>query len=353
MQITGGARAICAGRADRGLTCINRRGKIHARLAPLLGDSYPSDMTVPWRKIWLELLVYPTYTLPIALAPVLVGVGLAVRDHVFRPVPALLGFAASWLLHVGGVMLDNYELLVRHPDNREHPELVEALQNGTLSLSALRGAIAFCFVVPVLSGPYFLHLAGTLVVVFGILGVVSSWGFAGPPLAYARHGIADPIFLAMFGVVAVAGTYYVQAAPLYLSPSNPFPLQALPVDAFVLGLPVGTLATIMMLVDDLRDRESDRAKGWRTGAVRFGPDWSRFEIVALATLAYLAPFWFWQELGFGPAILLPLLTLPQAVAMMRIICSERRVPELFPLAPRIAALSLIYGALSGIGIALG
>ncbi|MDE2228602.1 MAG: UbiA family prenyltransferase [Alphaproteobacteria bacterium] len=305
------------------------------------------------RRVWLDLLVYPTYTLPVAVAPVLVGVGLAAHNGAFRLLPALIGFLASWLLHVGGVMLDNYELLVRHPDNREHPDLVEALHTGALSLPVLRGAIAFCFAVPMLTGPYFLHVAGYLVVAFGILGVVSSWGYAGAPLAYARWGLADPIFFVMFGVVAVVGTYYVEAAPLYLSHANRLlVLRALPLDAFVLGLPIGALVTNMMLIDDLRDRAPDRVKGWRTGAVRFGPAWSRIEIGALMAFSYLAPFWFWLGLGFSPWVLLPLLILPQAVAMMRVVCSDRRFDELFPLAPKIAAMSFYYGALLGIGVAV-
>jgi 1,4-dihydroxy-2-naphthoate octaprenyltransferase len=126
------------------------------------------------RELWVSLLLYPTHTLPTAAAPVLVGIGLAVHDHVFAVLPVLVGFLASWLLHVGGVFIDNYVLLVRHPENREHPELIEALEKGTLSLPVLRGAIAFCFVAAMLTGPYLLSVGGFLVVVFGIFGIASS-----------------------------------------------------------------------------------------------------------------------------------------------------------------------------------
>ena len=63
------------------------------------------------REIWIRLLLYPSHTLPTAAAPVLVGIGLAVRDQIFAPWPMLIGFLASWLVHVGGVFNDNYELL--------------------------------------------------------------------------------------------------------------------------------------------------------------------------------------------------------------------------------------------------
>ena len=90
------------------------------------------------RELWIRLLLYPTHTLPTALAPVLVGVGLAIRDGVFAPLPALLAFVASWLVHVAGVFTDNHELLRRHPALPEHPELLDAVAGDRLALSSSR-----------------------------------------------------------------------------------------------------------------------------------------------------------------------------------------------------------------------
>src|SRR5208282_270406 len=305
------------------------------------------------RELWVNLFLYPSHTLTTAAAPVLVGIGLAIHDRVFAALPALVGFFASWLLHIGGVFIDNYELLVRHPDNREHPEQREAIEKGTLSLPVLRGAIAFCYGAAVLTGPYLLHVGGPFVVVFGILGIVSGWSYAGGPLAYARLGLADPIFFVMFGIVAVVGTYYIQAAPLYPSPSDWLPAaQAFPLNAFVLGLPVGALVVNVLLIDDMRDHVHDRAKGWRTGSVRFGIGWTRFEIVALTAIAYVIPFWFWLGRGFSPWVLLPLLTLPLATRVARVISTRDRFEDLFPMTPKAASLAVIYAALLAVGIAL-
>lgn len=305
------------------------------------------------RKIWVDLLLYPGHTLPTAAAPVLVAVGLAIHDQVFSFLPAFLGFLASWLIHVGGVFADNYALITQHPDIREHPELNEALENGTLTRFDLKAAILTCFVLALLTGPYLLYVAGFLVVAFGIIGLVSSWAYAAGRFAYARLGLADPIFFLMFGVVAVVGIYYVQAAPRYLAASNWFlVVQALPLDAFVLGLPVGALITNVLLIDDIRDRESDKGKGWHTGAVRFGVDWNRRELLALTVFAYVAPFGFWLGRGFSPWVLLPLLTLPQALAVARVVCTSTRFEDLFPMTPKGAFLSLGYAALLAIGVAL-
>ena len=157
----------------------------------------------------------------------------------------------------------------------------------------------------------------------------------------------------MFGVVAVTGTYYVQAAAHLLSAANwYFVASALPFNAFIVGLPVGALVTNVLLIDDIRDHRPDRDKGWRTGAVRFGVGWNRAEIVVLSAFAYLMPFWLWLGRGFSPWVLLPLLTLPQAVTVARVVCTSNRFEDLFPMTPKGAFLSLWYGALLAIGTAL-
>src|ERR1035437_7827286 len=127
------------------------------------------------REIWIKLLLYPSHTLPTAAAPVLVAIGLAVRDLVFAPMPVLIAFLASWLIHVGGVFNDNYELLRRHPDVSEHPELLQALQTGTLSFTGLRVAILACFTLAGLTAPYLLSIGGTLALVIGIVGGITSY----------------------------------------------------------------------------------------------------------------------------------------------------------------------------------
>jgi 1,4-dihydroxy-2-naphthoate octaprenyltransferase len=110
---------------------------------------------------WLHWLVYPGHTLPTAAAPVVVAMGLASHDDVYALGPALAGFLASWLIHLAGLFTDNHELLVRHRDAGEHPEMFAALEDGTLSLSGLRWAIVGCLILACLIGPYLLGVAGT------------------------------------------------------------------------------------------------------------------------------------------------------------------------------------------------
>lgn len=315
--------------------------------APAPGGAPPPSA----RTIWVDLLLYPTHSLPTAIAPVLVGVGLAVRDGVVAPLPALVGFLGSWLIHVAGVFADNHELLRLHPGLPEHPELTRAVRGGSLRLSTLRAAIGACLALAVLTAPYLHGIGGAPVLAFGAVGIAASLAYNAWP-AYVRRGVADPVFFVMFGVVAVAGTYYIQVAARLGAPLPWQLLGALPLHALLVGLPAGALVTSVMLVDDLRDREFDAAKGWRTGTVRFGAGFTHREIVALVAFAYLAPLGSWLALGLGWGALLPLLSGPLAVRTVRSVVGAERREDLVPMSPRMAGLAVAHSALLAVGLAL-
>lgn len=112
------------------------------------------------RAIWIRLLLYPSHTLPTAASPVLVGIGLAVHNHVSAPIPVLAAFLASWLTHVGGVLIDNHELLRRHPEVFDHSELLQALEGGILTFAGLRVAIVACFGLAALTVSHMLSIGG-------------------------------------------------------------------------------------------------------------------------------------------------------------------------------------------------
>lgn len=305
------------------------------------------------RELWVQLLLYPSHTLPTAAAPVLVGIGLAVRDHLFSFLPVLLAFLGSWLIHVGGVFNDNYELLRRHPNLPEHPELIQAVNNGALRLSALRIAVYICFGLAALTGIYLLGVGGLPVLVVGVIGMLSGFCYAGGPWPYARYGLAEPFFFIMFGIIAVIGIYYIQAAALDdTTPRWLLFSQALSLDNILLGLPIGALVTDVLIIDDIRDRAFDTEKGWRTGAVRFGLGWSRVRFTLLMVFAYVAPFFFWLMMGFSAWILLPLCTLPMAYTILRAVLRYDQTSDLKPMTPRTSILSMLHSIFLAVGIVL-
>ena len=300
------------------------------------------------REVWTRKLLYPGHTLPTAIAPVVVGIGLAHHDGVLAAGPALLAFVAGWLIQFAGVVTDNYTNLLREPDDREHPELVQAVKSGLLSLPFLRNTILLCYGVAVLIGLVLTAIAGWPVIVIGLSSIFASWAYSAGPWPFGRHGFADPLFFLFFGTVSVIGTYYVQAATV-LGPEHW--RAALPFAAVAVSLPIGALITNILIIDDIRDCEFDVAKGKNTIAVRFGKGWSRLEFVCLLAFAYLMPFWFWLSLGFSAWVLLPLITLPLAVMVAHAVWTRDRFVELVPMTPRLAMLTVGFSLCLAAGIA--
>jgi 1,4-dihydroxy-2-naphthoate octaprenyltransferase len=312
----------------------------------------PVDAPAFPRSIWVDLLMYPTHSLPTAAVPVVLGAGLALHDGVLAPLPTLVAFLGSWAIHVAGLFTDNHELLRRHPEVLEHPELTHAVGAGTLRLSTLRSATAVTVGLALLTAPYLHAIGGWPVLALGAVGIAASLWYHGRPWAYVRTGLADPAFVLMFGVVGVVGTYYIGAAAAGGVDAPWTLLRSLPLATFVVGLPGGALVTSVMVLDDVRDHEFDRAKGWRTAAVRWGPGFSRAEITALVAFAYVAPFAFWLALGFDAWVLLPLASVPLALRNLRAIWSLRHRTELIPWTPRMAKLAVAHSALLAVGLAL-
>jgi 1,4-dihydroxy-2-naphthoate octaprenyltransferase len=291
------------------------------------------------REVWTRKLIYPGHTFPTAFAPVIVAVALAEHDGMFAAWPAALAFLAGWLIQFGGVVTDNYTNLIRSPQDREHPELVQAIETGLLSLNTLRVTIIMSYVLAVVCGFALLAIAGWPVIVIGLLSILASWAYSAGPWPFGRHGFADPLFFLFFGTISVIGTYYVQAATM-LGPEHW--REALPFSALAVSLPIGALITNILIIDDIRDYEFDRVKGKHTIAVNFGKGWSRAEFLCLLVFAYATPFWFWLSLGFSAWVLLPLITIPIAYWVTRAVWLRDRYDELLPMTPRMAMLTVAY-----------
>jgi 1,4-dihydroxy-2-naphthoate octaprenyltransferase len=301
------------------------------------------------REVWTRKLIYPGHTFPTAFAPVVVAVALAKHDGIFAAGPAALAFFVGWLIQFGGVVTDNYTNLIRSPQDREHPELVQAIESGLLSLGILRATVIASYAIAVLIGCALLTIAGWPVIVIGLLSIGASWAYSAGPWPFGRHGFADPLFFLFFGTMSVIGTYYVQAAVI-LGPERW--RDALPLTAVAVSLPIGALITNILIIDDIRDRDFDVAKGKNTIAVRFGRGWSRAEFLCLLIFAYLMPFWLWRGFGFSAWVLLPLLTLPIAGVVAHAVWARDRFQDLVPMTPRMAMLTVAFAICLAAGLVI-
>jgi 1,4-dihydroxy-2-naphthoate octaprenyltransferase len=304
------------------------------------------------REVWVRMLLYPRHTLPTALAPLLVASALAWRHGVFAPLPALAALLAGWLVQIGGVFTDNYTNLVRHPDDEEHALLIQALRQGVIALPVLRRAILAVYAGAVLCGLYLVAVAGTPALLIGLAAIAASLLYSLGPFPLGDRALGDPLFFVFFGLVAVLGSYYVQAAAVAGAGDGWWPAAGLlPAVVWQAALPVAALTTNILVIDNIRDRAFDRAKREITLAVLIGRRWSLVEYAALLALAYAVPAGLAVRGGAGPWAWLPLLSLPYALLVFHRVQRTDDRAALVPLTPQAGQVLLAHALLFAAGLA--
>ena len=291
-------------------------------------------------------------TLPAAAAPVLVGTGLAVHEGVFAPLPALMAFVGAALIQVGTNFANDYYDAKKGADTDDREGFTRVTQSGIIPPNQVKLATIVTFALAILSGTYLVAVGGLPILVIGLVSVVCGWAYTGGPYPLGYHGLGDLFVFVFFGIVAVVGTYYVQAVAHLEAFPTTIPPGTMPPAAFVASLPIAGISTAILVVNNIRDRETDAETGKRTLAVRLGYRWSRLEYVSLIALAYLTPLWFWHAWGFGPLVLTPLLTLPYAALVTRTVMSRTDGAALNPALEQTGKLLAGYAILFALGVGL-
>lgn len=277
-------------------------------------------------------------TLPAAIAPVLVGTALAWADGRFSLAPALAAVAGALLLQILSNFANDYFDFKKGADTRERVGPTRVMSAGLLTARELRTGIVAVIVLAILDGVYLILVGGWPILAVGVASILAALLYTGGPFPFGYHGLGDLFVFIFFGLVAVCGTYYVQAGTL----SVPILLAA---------APVGFLITSILVVNNLRDIETDAKAGKRTLAVLIGPQNTRRQFLALLILAYAATPLLWLVSSTGPAVLLPLISLPMAAKRVASVFSASG-KELNSVLAATAQLSLQFSMLLSIGILL-
>ncbi|MFB6079747.1 MAG: 1,4-dihydroxy-2-naphthoate polyprenyltransferase [Haloferacaceae archaeon] len=300
------------------------------------------------RRAWL--MAARPQTLPAAASPVLIGTGLAVGRGVFAPLPALFALLGAALIQVGTNFANDYYDAVKGADTADREGFTRVTAGGLIAPAQVKRAMWLTFAAAVLVGTYLVWVGGLPILVVGLLSVASGIAYTGGPYPLGYHGLGDLFVFVFFGLVAVAGTYYVQAASAVAGVPLAVPPGTVPLDALVAGLAAAGLSTDILVVNNVRDREEDARSGKRTLAVRLGSRFARAEYLAMLALAYLVPGWFLLR-GYGLPVLLPLLTLPLAALVARTVLTRTDGGALNPALERTGRLLAAYAALFAVGLA--
>jgi 1,4-dihydroxy-2-naphthoate octaprenyltransferase len=287
-------------------------------------------------RAWL--LACRPATLTAALAPVLVGTAVAFASGARRVGPAIAALVGAMLIQIATNLANDVYDHEKGADTAERKGPVRAAQSGLLTPRALRVGLALTVALAVVPGLYLASVAGYPIVVVGVVSILAGVAYTAGPYPLGYHGLGDVFVFVFFGLVAVTGTAFVE-------------LGAIPRLAWPGAVSVGALATAVLVVNNVRDRETDVGAGKRTLAVRFGRAAGVAEYVGLLVLAHLSSFAAIAWLR-SPWAVLPLATVPIAARLARTVARATDGPTMNQALARTARLVLVHAALFSIAVVL-
>lgn len=295
------------------------------------------DAAMSQRRAWL--MASRPRTLPAAVAPVVVGTALAAQAGTLRPLAALAALAAALLIQIGSNFANDLGDYYRGADVPDRVGPTRVTSAGLLTPRQVLAGLAVVFGLAAVCGLYLIYLGGWPILAVGILSIVAAVAYTAGPLPFGYYGLGDLGTFVFFGLAAVVGTYYVQAhhAP---------PL------VWLAAAPMGSLVTAILVVNNIRDADTDRQVGKRTLAVLLGRRGARVEYVLLLVVAYMIPFILWLGYDLRPWVLLPLLTLPLAIRQTRAVFTILG-PALNRTLAGTAQLAVAYAAAFAVGVMAG
>jgi 1,4-dihydroxy-2-naphthoate polyprenyltransferase len=286
------------------------------------------------RQAWV--LAARPKTLPAAIGPILVGAALALADSVFQAGPALAALLCALLLQIGSNFANDYFDYFKGADTHERMGPTRVTSAGLLTPDAMRWGMLVIFGAASLIGLYLIWVGGWPIFIAGLAALLAAIAYTGGPFPFGYYGLGDLFVFIFFGLVAVCGTYYVQA-------------HTLPATVVGAAVPPGLLITAILVVNNLRDIDTDRRANKRTLAVRLGRRGTQIEYLLLLLVAYFTPLWLWLGQEQSRWVLLPWLSLPLALPLLRAVFTSQG-KALNRILAGTARLSLVFSVLLALGV---
>ena len=277
-------------------------------------------------------------TLTAAIVPVLVGSAVAQAVGGFRLGPALAALVGAMLIQIATNFANDVFDHEKGADTEERLGPTRATASGLLTAKQMRAALVTTLALTLIPGVYLVWVGGWPIVIIGITSMLSGVAYTGGPYPLGYHGLGDVFVFVFFGLVAVCGTVFVQA-------------NTIPLLAWLAACAVGAIATAILVVNNVRDRETDVKAGKRTLAVRLGKRGGLIEYVGLFVLAYAVPVLALVMAHVGLWVLLPLVSMPLAIRLVIALATKEGRP-LNAVLGQTAMLLLLYGVLLSVGLVL-
>jgi 1,4-dihydroxy-2-naphthoate octaprenyltransferase len=299
----------------------------------------PSRAAAPRGTLRLWLLAVRPRTLPAAVAPVLVGTALAATQDDFRALPFLAALIGSLFIQIGTNLSNDYSDARRGADTDDRLGPVRVTAGGLMPPKRVLVGTYVAFGIAVSAGLYLAAVAGWELLVVGVASILAGVLYTGGPRPYGYEGLGELFVFVFFGIVAVVGSYYVQAEQLRW-------------EAFALAVPVGLLSSAILVVNNVRDIDTDRRAGKRTLAVRLGRERTRVLFAAMVVVSFAIPPGTWAFGGLTAWLLLTLSALPLAPSLIETVSTRTDGPALNGALGAAGRLLAVFSLLLSAGVLL-
>ena len=291
-------------------------------------------MKTPRFKLWLSAA--RPKTLAAAVVPVLVGASIAWYNQLFRADTTAVAFFCAFVIQIGTNFANDYFDFIKGADTDERLGFERATAAGLIKPETMRNATIFTMLTAFVAGLYLVWIGGWIVLAIGLASLLFGVLYTGGPYPLGYNGLGDIFVFIFFGFVAVMGTYYVNA------------LQWSALSAWA-SIPIGALCVNILVVNNLRDVDQDRIANKRTLGVLFGEQALRVEYVSMLLISYISPavIFFFHPVSYW--IFLPMLSLPEAFRLNRLVWNNKDKRTLNNTLGHTARLMFIFGFLFSAG----
>lgn len=299
----------------------------------MTGGTVPVQPEISRFQAWM-MAIRPK-TLPAGAVPVIIGTAMAAADGRFLPEAAGVALVCALGIQVATNFINEIYDFRKGADTAERLGPTRTVAAGLISEKTMISVSVALLLVVFLLGLYLVFLAGWPILVVGLLSIFFAWAYTGGPYPIAYSGLGDLFVFVFFGLVAVGGTYYVQAGAVT------FPV-------LTAAIAPGIFSVNILLVNNIRDIDTDRNVGKMTLPARIGGGNARWLYAGLTVVAYFVPIWMWMT-GYTVWCLLSWLSLPFAAGQI-IGLFRRDGRELNAILGGTGKVMTLYGALFAAGL---
>jgi 1,4-dihydroxy-2-naphthoate polyprenyltransferase len=277
-------------------------------------------------------------TLLAAVVPVVVGSSLAISEGKFIFIFSLVALLCSVLIQVGTNFTNDLYDFHKGADNEQRKGPVRVLASGLISVNEMRIGIIAVFGFAFLLGLYLVSQAGTIILFVGVVSIIAGIAYTAGPFPLAYNGLGDVFVFLFFGIVGTVFTYYLHSHVITLI-------------SILASIPVGALITNILVVNNFRDIEEDRAANKKTLAVILGKDFTKYQFIFLLVLSFVVPAILYFYFKFHIIIFLPYLSLPIALRLINMLNTFDGI-QLNKTLELTAKFSALFGLLFALGLTL-